>query len=759
MRGKETLAMVRSLGIAAVVVGLAWTGLAGAQSVPPGTAAPRERYMTVREEGKPPQRCKLLKTWHEADGSTAFQVQAVDSGELITIVQSGSAPTESGGHKTVASRIFHWGPENKPSAQTPVPPPNATVLGTPMGQTGSSSAPAQSAPPAAAPPASVSAQFATMPHKPESATLTARAPAPTPTATVPAPILPQPLPPKSAAPSYSPTTIVVTPKTDSPSKNDSTAATTDVTTKAAPTLQPRLVPTTSGNAGCTTPCSPCCQSSCACCTPAPLRQTWLNRIFKSHASSTAVACQPATCMPAPLPPAVAKAAVEPARPSDWRESWGKVEPWKGAPTATADQSDEEVSKHMARAPIEAPKQADPLKDPDWYRGMALKEKPHSSYAPDMNAGPAPPHGEQKAALPPGAEEMMSPSTVPGGPPTPGRVITLSADEGNAFWTPPAPPRREKKGKRGQTEEPEQPEPNEPRYNAFDRESNAPPPNPAAAMMRGPHGPMPMVPQGMGPMGMGGPGMGPMGMGVPGLPVAMQGMPPPPPGPMPYLPPGPRMPSLPADMGVPSAMANAFTVAGTRRPIPADFGGTPQEPNGFGSSDVNVEGPAHPPQAYGMQPMPGAPMPPGMMPMTPPQGPVVGMNPLMAVPPTPVAATKTRGLHDSESVPQLLASLKDSQLPSQREWAAEQLSELNWRQQPYIADSLARSAKEDPAASVRAACVHALAHLKVDKPEVVAVVQELRNDRDPRVRSEVEEALSTLVTAPQQDTGIRPASHR
>ena len=739
--------MVRSLGIAAVVVGLAWTGLAGAQSVPPGTAAPRERYMTVREAGKPPQRCKLLKTWHEADGSTAFQVQAVDGGELITIVQTSSAPTESGGHKTMASRIFHWGPENKPSAKTPVPPSNATVLGTPVGQLGASSAPAQPAPTTATPPASVSAQFATMPHKPEPATLTARAP--TPTATVPAPMLPQDLPPKSPAPSYSPTTIVVTPKTDSPSKSDSTAAPTDATVKTAPTPEPRLVPTTSGTTTCATPCGPCCQSSCACCTPAPLRQTWLNRIFKSHASSTAVACQPATCTPAPLPPAVAKAAVEPAHPSDWRESWGKVEPWKAAPTASAGQSGEEVSKHMARAPVEAPKQADPLKDPDWYRGMALKEKPHSSYAPDTSAGPAPSHGEEKAALPPGAAEMMAPSAVPGGPPSPGRGITLPADEGNAFWTPPAPPKREKKGKKGQPEQPEQPEPSGPRYNAFDRDQNAPPPNPAAAMMRGPYGPMPTDPPGMGPMGMGGPGMGPM---------AMQGMPPPPMGPMPSMPQGPRMPSLPADTGVPSGMANAFTMAGTRRPIPADFGGTPQEPNGFGSSDLQVEGSAHPPQAYGMQPMPGAPMP-GMMPMMPPQGPVVGMNPLMAVPPTPVAINKTGGLHDSESVPQLLASLKDSQLPSQREWAAEQLSELNWRQQPYIADGLARSAKEDSAASVRAACVHALAHLKVDKPEVVAVVQELRNDRDPRVRSEVEEALSTLAAAPQKDTGIRPVSHK
>src|SRR5689334_12185268 len=104
--------MVRSVGIAAMVVGLAWTGLAVAQT---SSSSPGERFITVREEGKPPQRCKLLKTWHEANGIPAFQVQAVDSGEIMTIVGSAPAPASEGSPqpRAMTTRIFHWGSDHQ----------------------------------------------------------------------------------------------------------------------------------------------------------------------------------------------------------------------------------------------------------------------------------------------------------------------------------------------------------------------------------------------------------------------------------------------------------------------------------------------------------------------------------------------------------------------------------------------------------------------------------------------------------------------
>jgi pilus assembly protein CpaC len=167
----------------------------------------------VREEGEPPQRCKLLKTWKENNGSTAFQVQAVDSGELMTIIQSGPAPAEPGTHKPLASRIFHW-TGNQPPPQAPVPPPTAIVLGAPLGQSGSFSAATPPTPAPTAPPAWTSAQFATMPHKPEPATPTARKPEPAPVATIPPSIPPQPTAPTakaSARPGKSSATSVLLP--------------------------------------------------------------------------------------------------------------------------------------------------------------------------------------------------------------------------------------------------------------------------------------------------------------------------------------------------------------------------------------------------------------------------------------------------------------------------------------------------------------------------------------------------------------------
>jgi HEAT repeat protein len=82
-------------------------------------------------------------------------------------------------------------------------------------------------------------------------------------------------------------------------------------------------------------------------------------------------------------------------------------------------------------------------------------------------------------------------------------------------------------------------------------------------------------------------------------------------------------------------------------------------------------------------------------------------------------------------------------------------------QPQVVESLTKSARDDPAATVRAACVHALAHMKVNTPDVTALMQGLKNDRDARVRHEAEQALDALGVAPaaRQDSGIQQASHK
>ncbi len=292
----------------------------------------------------------------------------------------------------------------------------------------------------------------------------------------------------------------------------------------------------------------------------------------------------------------------------------------------------------------------------------------------------------------------------------GRVVQVPADEPNAFApeTPPSSPGADQ----------------QPKFNAFDRGDGSPSPRGAGpAMGRAPQG----------PPRMGSPAMGPMAM------------PRPPMGPMP-MPPRPPMPPPMVDRGVPSGMANAFTLAGSRRPIPADFGGTPQEPNGFGNAEPQWTGPGSPPRPY----------PIAYSGTTPPRG----VNPLLNVPPAPAASgAPALTAQPNGDVSKLLATLKESMYPSQREWAAEQLGELNWRKQPHVVESLTKSAREDLAATVRAACVRALGHMKVSSPEVAALVRDLKSDRDSRVRREAEEVLSALGTTPRQDSGVQQASHK
>jgi hypothetical protein len=760
--------MVRLHWIGAVVVGMAASGFALAQQssmFQPRAGQPHERFMTVREDGHAPQRCKLLKTWREPSGATAYQVQAVDTGELITIVESSPAPGNSGGARTRAmlTRIFRWGGSNQPPDRALTPPPSATVLGTPLSPQRPSlvvTAPPTPYPVMAQPPVlprtAKAPQPTFVPKAPQQAiparaaavsppmpsAVTPQKPTPLPAPTVSAPIITQPLFTPASPQTPKPSSVVVTaaksevtiappatPPAEMPTilQGPANQATIRSTPNVSATTPPRLAPVLPGtvvnqtpcdvccpaacNSCCPPPCNPCCQSSCVCdpcCQPKP--SLW-SRIFKRNPPCTCVVCDPPSNAPAPAKPAPAvpimpKVATAPAKPSDWRESWGKVEPWKNTEQRTA----------QAPVPIDPPAQPDPLKAPDWYHGMAMKQKPASSKAVET-AIPFDPPVSYKSSLvkgpppkPPVRREEAKASPI-----SPrGRPVQLPENEGNAFWTPPAPtPPQTLQA---------------PKYNAFEKDGNTPP-----------RPPMGIAPPLSG-VSMGPPPMGPM-------------------GPMAMMPTPPRPPSMPpmVDSGVPPGMGNAFTLTGTRRPIPADFGPTPQEPNGFGDAVpyMPTQGPAVPPR-YGMMPpmpgMPGYPQQPmpNMMGMVP-RGPMMAINPLMAVPPTPNSSAPA----GPASVPQIMVALKESQLPSQREWAAEQLSAQNWRTQPQVVASLTTGAREDPAATVRAACVRALVRMKVNTLDVVTVVQDLRNDRDPRVRQEADAAMEMLGVAAE----MRPVSHK
>src|SRR5262249_42710539 len=94
----------------------------------------------------------------------------------------------------------------------------------------------------------------------------------------------------------------------------------------------------------------------------------------------------------------------------------------------------------------------------------------------------------------------------------------------------------------------------------------------------------------------------------------------------------------------------------------------------------------------------------------------------------------------------IAVLREALFPAQREMAADALAASDWRREPQNVEALILAARNDPAASVRAACCRNLARMGANIEPVTATLPLLRNDVDPRVRTEAEQALTRLVGA-------------
>jgi hypothetical protein len=70
--------------------------------------AAAEEYRTIQEEGKQPQKCRVLARWRDTNGNMNCECQALDTGEKITLVEMGPAQPMSGaapGSRAVATRI------------------------------------------------------------------------------------------------------------------------------------------------------------------------------------------------------------------------------------------------------------------------------------------------------------------------------------------------------------------------------------------------------------------------------------------------------------------------------------------------------------------------------------------------------------------------------------------------------------------------------------------------------------------------------
>jgi hypothetical protein len=102
---------------------------------------------------------------------------------------------------------------------------------------------------------------------------------------------------------------------------------------------------------------------------------------------------------------------------------------------------------------------------------------------------------------------------------------------------------------------------------------------------------------------------------------------------------------------------------------------------------------------------------------------------------------------TQQVEQLIKVLRESPYPAQREWAAQSLTSFEWRVHPQIVPALIQSASQDPAASVRAGCVYCLGRMNAAVEPVFGTLHAMRNDIDPRVRAEVEQAFTRLGQTP------------
>lgn len=139
---------------------------------------------------------------------------------------------------------------------------------------------------------------------------------------------------------------------------------------------------------------------------------------------------------------------------------------------------------------------------------------------------------------------------------------------------------------------------------------------------------------------------------------------------------------------------------------------------------------------------------------PPPAPETNSNSQPVAAPTPILVGVS-----AANIPQLLSVLRGSLYPEQREWAATQLSGVNWRSHPQVVQGLAKAAREDSAPTVRVACLRSLAQMNASTAPVLNTVQALKHDADPRVNSEANKALAKLsADVPDLvDPALRPAS--
>jgi len=204
------------------------------------------------------------------------------------------------------------------------------------------------------------------------------------------------------------------------------------------------------------------------------------------------------------------------------------------------------------------------------------------------------------------------------------------------------------------------------------------------------------------------------------------------------------PSNPSNVSVGSryptqGMANAFTPVPNQRPIPSDVESTIVMQNAFNppmpkEGEMPAQGLIQPvnPNTIIAQSVGYGQMPANMM---------AYIQPQYTAAPVDMVLTEN------------VQTLKNANQPSQREYAADQLSKIRGVSMNQAVIALATAIKEDPAPLVRAACIRSLTRMKINTIEVLEVINEKKTDLDPRVRMEADQALIQL-TSGSSESGNR-----
>jgi hypothetical protein len=93
--------------------------------------------------------------------------------------------------------------------------------------------------------------------------------------------------------------------------------------------------------------------------------------------------------------------------------------------------------------------------------------------------------------------------------------------------------------------------------------------------------------------------------------------------------------------------------------------------------------------------------------------------------------------------QVMTVLRTGATAQQRIWAATTLSTCDGWTNPTVMEALIKAARADADPTVRAACVRCISRMNVCTLPVMSAVQEMKRDRDPQVRAEVDLAIRQL----------------